>query len=123
MTDGLDFTEWIEQTQARRDELVELCRSQIDTDSGVRHGDLDRSIQNADDAGRLRADAEAFLVQATAQAVLAYSKRRDEFTADERKALVRDSVRDVQRLVDGLTVTERTIKNRIYALMNLNRSR
>lgn len=123
MTAELSLVEWLEQTRARREELDAYGRSPLPTDAGERHMDLEAAIQNGDDAGRLRADAESFLSQYLAQAVMKFSQRRDEFTADERKALVRDSVRDIQRLVDGLTVTERTIKSRIFAAMNANRSR
>lgn len=123
MTAELELADWLDKTQKRRDELAEYGKSPLPTDSGERHLDMDTAIQNADDAGRLRADAEAYLAQALAQAVLKYSKKRDEFTAEERRVLARNDVSDIQRLVDGLSITERTIKNRIYAVMNANRSR
>jgi hypothetical protein len=121
--EGVTLEEWLEQTEAQRTKLYEYGRSALATEAGERHLDMDKAIQNADDAGRLRADAESFLSQALAKAVLKYSAKRDEFTAEERNKLVRNEVRDIQRLVDGLAVTERTIKNRIYAVMNANRSR
>ncbi len=123
MTAELELTEWLEQTQEHRDCLANYGRSPMTTDAGERQLDIDKAIQNSDEIGRLKADADAFLTQHTAQAWLEVCKKYEEHPAKVREILVRDRVRDLQRIVDGIEITERTIKNRIYAAMNANRSR
>lgn len=123
ISEPVDFESWLEQTQAKRDELAEYGRSPMNTDAGERILDMDKAIQNSDDAGRLRADAEAYLTQYMAQAWLEVCKKYEDHPAKVREVLVKDRVRDIQRIVDGISITERTIKNRIYAAMNQNRSR
>ena len=113
---------WLEQTAELRKTLEIYGKSPISTDIGERQNDMDIAIQHADDAGRLRADCQSFLTQGTAQAVLKWSKQ-DEFTYEDRKALVRQDVNNLKRLLDGMKITEGLIKIRIYVLMNLNRSR
>jgi hypothetical protein len=81
-----------------------------------------KAIQNADDCGRLLADAESFLSQAKAKAVLAMIDDYGDLTARDREILVKNEVRGVQRLVDGIAVTERTIRSRLFSSMNANRS-
>ena len=75
------------------------------------------------DAARLLADAESFLVQAEAQAVFAVRKTHKDLTADERRKIAKDSVRHIQRLVDGISATHQSIRSRIFVGMNQNRSR
>jgi hypothetical protein len=45
-----------------------------------------------------------------------------ELTADERKSVVKSRVSNVARLRDGMQVVYTSIKDRRFALMNLNRS-
>ncbi len=119
----LDLSSWLEATQARRDELDAYGRSALPTDLGERHLDLEKSIQNADDAGRLLADGEMYLTGEKAKAMFAALKEHDDLTAKEREIVIKADVAKVQRLVDGLAVTARTIHDRIFVSMNANRSR
>ena len=119
----LDLGEWLTQTQTRRDELAEYGASPLPLEAGERHMDLEKAIQNGDDAGRLLADIQSFLTQATAQAVLDVRSSFDQLGADERKLLVKNKVRDIQRIADGLAVTQSSIRSRIFSTLNANRSR
>jgi len=121
MTD-LTLTEWLEATQERRAELEAFAAKAVIAEASERRGDIETSIRYADDAGRLLADAESFLSFAKAQALLEALKR-DDLNGKDREVIIRSEVRGVQRLVDGLTVTVKTINNRIFAGMNANRSR
>ena len=123
MDENLDLDSWIEATQSRRDELDAFGMAALPTDIGQRHLDIEKSIQSASDSGRLLADAEEYLTHAKAQAMFAALKDHDYLSAKEREAVIKDNVRHIQRLVDGLAVTNRTISNRIYANQNANRSR
>jgi len=115
--------EWLESTSTRREELEAYALAPLPTDAGERHLDIEKAIQSADDSGRLLADAEQYLTHAKAQAMFAALKEHDDLTAKERELVIKDAVRQVQRLVDGLTVTSRTIHDRIFAQQNANRSR
>lgn len=118
----MNFEEWLSQTQKRRDELDAYARSPIPIGNDS-HGEVNTLIKCEDDAQRLLADAQTYLTQATAQAVLRIKREYDENSADERRILVKDAVRDIQRLVDGITVTAKAMSNRRYLHMNTNRSR
>ena len=118
----MNFTEWLESTQARRDELDAYARSPLPIGNDAA-GEINTLIAAEDDASRLLADAQTFLTQATAQAVLAIKTKYPDNSADERKILVKDSVRDIQRLTDGIEVTARAMSNRRYLHMNAARSR
>lgn len=119
----MDLDSWLESTQLRRLELEEYARSPLPIDSAERYPDLDTLIRAEDDAGRLLADSETYLAQAQANAVLAMKERYPELSAKERETMGRDSIRDIQRLVDGMKITSRTLSNRRFLMMNVNRSR
>ncbi len=118
----MNLTEWIAQTQPRRDELDAFARSPLPTGADV-HGETNKLIECEDDAQRFLADAESFLTQYTAQAIFCVRAKHPNSNADERKAHVKDEVRDIQRLVDGISVTARTISSRRFLMMNAARSR
>lgn len=118
----LTFIQWLEQTQARRDELDAYARSPLPIGNDA-HGEMNVLIENEDDAHRLLADAQTFVTQAQAQAILMIKAKYPDNSADERRVLVKDAIRDVQRLADGIEVTARGISNRRYLAMNQNRSR
>ena len=119
----LSLSEWLEATATRRTELEAYALAPLPTDIGERHMDLEKSIQNADDAGRLLADGEMYLTGEKAKAMFAALKEHDDLTAKEREIVIKASVAQVQRLIDGLAVTARTIHDRIFVSMNANRSR
>lgn len=119
----MTFLEWLDSTDNLRACLMDYAKSPLPADASERHADMDRAIQNGDDAGRLVADAEGYLIQAIAQAVMEARRLHPDLNSKEREAIVKDSVRHVQRLVDGLAVTDRSIKSRQFAMMNAGRSR
>lgn len=118
----MEFNDWLSDTQARRDELDAYARSPLPVGLDA-HGETNTLITSEDDANRLAADAETFLIQATAQAVLTIKTKYPDNSADERKILVKDAVRDIQRLAAGISITARTISSRRFLQMNLARSR
>lgn len=120
---GITFDDWLQSTEERRNDLAEYGKTPLPADIGERHADMDKAIQGADDAGRLLADAESFLSQHFAQSILSMRDRYPDLSAKEREAIVRSEVRDIQRIVDGLAVTARTIKSRIMSNLNANRAR
>lgn len=121
MNTELTLLEWLEQTQPRRDELDTYARSAMPMDAVERHGDMGEVIRASDDAGRLLADAESYLSLEKAQALMGLMQ--DDLNAKDRDIIMRSKVRGVQRLVDGLTVTVKSLNNRMYISMNANRSR
>lgn len=118
----LELTEWLEQTEMLRADLYVYGKSPLPLEHGQRHTDTDEAINKSDTVGRLVADADSFLTQYTAKAVLSVKREFPDTSADERKILVKDSVREIQHIRDGLKVTERTIRDRIYTSMNANRA-
>lgn len=122
-SDGMTFENWLVAHSKRFSDLYEYAKSPLPTDIGERQMDVEKAIRCGDDTSRLLADACSFLTMHTAQAVLSVKEAHKELTADERKLLVKDAVRKIQRIVDGLAVTERSIKDRIYAAFSANRAR
>lgn len=123
LDEGLSLEDWLISTQEKRDELDAYARSPLPKDISERHGDMDMAVRGSDDAGRLLADAEGFLTQYRAKAMFEALKKYSDLTSKEREFVVRDEVRMVQRLVDGMSVTYRLIHDRIYINQNANRSR
>lgn len=122
MTSELSLEDWLSSTQSRRNELDDFARSPLPIGNDA-YGETNKLIESEDDANRLLADAESFLTQYTAKAVLGVRARYPDSSADERKIHIKDSVRTIQRLVDGIQVTARSIANRRFITMNVNRSR
>lgn len=122
MMDGLDFEDWLSQTQQRRDELDAYARSPLPKDISERHADIDMSIQNSDDCGRLLADAEGYLAHAKAQAMYAVTEKDPDISSKKMEIIIKDEIRNIQRIADGISVTSSTIRARIFAGMNANRS-
>jgi hypothetical protein len=122
VTAELSFDEWLSQTQARRDELAEYARSPmpIGNDS---NGELNALIVAEDDAQRLLVDAESYLLQAQSMAMFSARNDHPELSAKERELVAKSDVRHIQRLVDGIAVTARTISSRRFLQMNQARSR
>lgn len=119
----MDFGAWLASTQKQRDALDAYGASERPMDAVERSQDIQKAIQASDAVGRLLADAESFLTQSQAQAVLAMRDKYPDFTAKEREKMERDHVRGIQRLVHGLEVTAKTLSNRIFSILNANRSR
>lgn len=117
MTSELTLSEWLSSTQERRDELDAYSRSPIPID---RSGDTDKAIENAHDAGNLLADAECFLAFEKDKELMALLEK--DLTSKDREVFLKSKVRGIQRVVDKLAVTVRSINSRHYILMNKNRS-
>lgn len=117
-----ELQNWLESTAELRGHLLFYARSPLPTDPGMRQLDVSKALELGQDAGDLLADIEKHLIDSTAAAVLAMHKSDGELTADERKAIVKARVSEISRLRDGLKVVYMSIKDRRFALMNLNRS-
>ncbi len=120
---GLTLDQWLEQTQGRRDELDAFGKSPMPIDAVERGGETQKLLKNEDDAARLLADAESFLSEAEGIAIKTVRDKYPDYTADERRKQAKSEVRDIQRLVDGLGITLKTISNRRFSQMNANRAR
>lgn len=120
MVADLTLEEWCESTQSRRDELDAYAVSPMPNAEDREH-DIEKAIAAGHDTGKLLADVDGFLVLAKAKAM--YSLLTDDLSSKDREIAIRAQVQPIQRLVDGLTVTNRTIQNRIFAIQNANRSR
>ena len=121
MAEERSLESWITAFSPRFEALYAFAKSPLPVDVGERQVDIERAIHLGDECGRLLADCKSYLTQHTAQAVLSVKTTYDKLNADERKMLVKDAVRKIQRLVDGLEITERAIKERVYVHMNANR--
>ena len=123
MSDDLTLDEWLVTTQEKRDELDSYSRSALPSTMEERHSDIDKSIQLSADSGALLADAESYLSQAKGIALMDLRNDPAEYTGRELDILVKARVRTVQRIVDGIHVTNRTLGARIFAIQNANRAR
>jgi hypothetical protein len=117
-----NFEEWLEKTQANRDELFAYSKTEMPTDAGERTKDIDRSLRSAEAAGLMLSDCQFFLTMNTAQMYTAADLAGQGNNAKEREILVKDAVKDVQRLYDYLEILTRTLNTRVRAGMNARRS-
>ncbi len=122
--DPLTLEEWLVSTQEIRTRLTDYSKEPLPSDAGERHVDFNTAIQNSAECGNLLADAETYLVQGKAQATLDVKTALEysELSADERKNIVKNKVAKLQRLVDGISVVHRAIRDRIYTGQNENRA-
>lgn len=119
LQDDISLSDWLTSTAELRERLLSYGRSKIPTDPGERQLDVSTALENGQDAGDLLADADRYLSQAFARETLA---ARADFDAKTAAIIAKGKVSDLQRLRDGLAVTYRTIQDRRFSLMNLNRS-
>jgi len=122
MTKEKTLDEWIQANEDELEQIIAFSKAGLPDDAGGLHNELSRAQQELGRAGAFLADAESYVVQAEAAATLAVRKTHGELTAAERRAIVKDSIRHVQRLSDSLRVVVSALKTKAYALMNLNRS-
>ena len=119
MTVEISFTDWLDSTAETRAKLLAYSRSPIPTDPGARQLDVSEALALGQDAGDLLADAEVYLSQAFASAVLEAKLMHDAQTA---RIIAKSKTAKIERLREGLGVMYKTIDHRRFALMNLNRS-
>lgn len=117
-----EIEDWLVSTAEKREKLLAYARSQLPIDPGARQIDVSKALEYGQDAGDLLADIEKHLIDETGRAVIAVRASNGELTADERRAIIKSRVSDISRLRDGLHVVYSSIKDRRFALMNLNRS-
>jgi len=118
MSDDLTFTHWLDSTAEVRAKLLAYSRSPIPTDPGERQLDVSRALALGQDAGDLLADAEVYLSQAFAAAML---DARQEHDAQTARIVAKAKTAKIERLREGLNVMYQTIKDRRFSLLNLNR--
>lgn len=123
VTAELTLAEWLTATQKQRDELRAYGKSPLPLDAGERHTELDKTIQKSDDAGRLCADAEEYLVKEIAAAYMKIRGNELKLRVPEIEAAVESEVSTLRRIVKDCAVTDRTLKTRIFAIQNQSRSR
>ncbi len=120
--DPLSLEEWLISTVQVRAKIIKAGKEALPSDAGERHLDLDRAIQLSEECGNLLADAESYLIQHTAKETLTAKTEFPGLSADERKIMIKDKVKHIQRLCDGIAVAGRAIRDRIYVGMNANRA-
>jgi len=116
----LDLASWLDATQSRRDELDAFAVSAMPC-AEDRDADIEKAIAAGHDAGKLAADSESYLTHA--KAVAMYDLLKEDLNSKQVDLGIKDRVRDIQRLADGLSVCNRTLQNRIYSSLNARRSR
>ncbi len=115
----LDLTGWLDSTAEVRERILNYSRSPIPNDPGERQLDVSQALTLGQDAGDLLADSEVYLSQAFAAAVL---EARGEHDAQTARIVAKSKTANLERLREGLNVMYQTIKDRRFALMNLNRA-
>lgn len=118
MIDDLTLEDWLSSTAEKRKALLEYSLSKIPTDPGERQLDVSAALEAGQDAGDLLADMEVFVAQAFAVEVLDARRDHDAKTA---QIVAKGKTANLARLRDGLHVIYQTIRDRRFALMNLNR--
>ena len=117
----MEINEWLEKNSALMGKLIEHIKSPMPDSFESRLNEVESDIKLKDEAERLLADCETFLTQETARAILEVRSKHPDLNSEERKAFVKLSVRDVQRIHDGIEVSCRGIKDRMIACLNANR--
>ena len=103
----MNFDAWLEESAEVREALIAYSKQQA--------VNVDKAIEMSDECGKLQARAEWFLTQHIAQATLSAKSDFPSLGAEERKAMVKDKVKDIQFIVDAIGVTGRAIRDRIFS--------
>lgn len=107
MTGELTFDGWLSATADERAAIIEFSKQAV--------LDVDKAIQKSDECGKLEKRAEWYLTQATARATLTSKTKYPQLSADERRIMVKDEVKNIQYILDAYVVTGRSIRDRIYS--------
>lgn len=116
------FEEWLEQTDSMRSAIESHAESPLPADASERHAEIELAIKMQNDAELMLADCEFFLTRETEKAMLCIRENFPDYTAKEREVSIRAHVSGLQRIADKLAASGRTMKSRLYAAMNANRS-
>lgn len=116
----LTFAEWWDENGDEIVQAQEFSKDALSDAPGELAAQLSRAQSEYARMGALLADAESFLIQARAAAVLDVIKdpKYEDLAATERKHIVEDKAKDVKRLRDNLEVTVVALKQKCFAIMN-----
>lgn len=117
----MEINEWLDKNSETMSWLMAHIQSPMPDSFESRMSEIESDIKLKDTAERLLADAESFLTQETARAILEVRRKHPDLSSEERKAFVKLCVKDVKRIYDGLDVTCRGIKDRLISCLNANR--
>lgn len=91
-------------------------------DGQGRSGDIEKAIRGAEAAGLQLSQVQYFLTGETAKSVMSHKTECPELSAKERDLMVKDHVKDIQRLYDRLDVLCHSLNIRIRSQLNARRS-
>ncbi len=104
----MTFNEWLSETESERGRLIAFGKGiPSSLDAGA-------AITASDEAARLLADAESFLTQAEAYAVLEMKKKYPDMSSRERAVMEKEAVRDIQLIVDACRITHKSCVSRYF---------
>ena len=115
--------QWLNETHGQREALIAYSKSLLPADASERHGDSDKLLQSISDAENFVAEAESYLSDEKEKAMFAAIKDHSGLSAKEREVISKAAVRGIQLVVDSLKILARTLNNRKFWGMNVNRSR
>ena len=121
MADERTFDQWVEAFNPRFAALYAYIKSGIPDDIGLKTQDVEKSIQLEDECSRLRSDCELHLTHETAKATLARITANPELTASDRKTMIKDDVRFIERQLQALLITESSIRSRRISILSGNK--
>jgi hypothetical protein len=120
MTDTklIPFEAWLGENAGEIEQAQAFSTDRLSDVPGELAAQLSRAQSEYPRMGYLLADAEAYLIQAEAVATLEIAKSHDYLAAPERRAVMKDRIKDVKRVRDVLEVTVVALKQKSFAIMN-----
>ncbi|MDE2099523.1 MAG: hypothetical protein KGL39_19885 [Patescibacteria group bacterium] len=118
----MELNEWLEQTSEARAKLLTYSKTRLPADATERHLDMDELLQNEHDAYVLLEEAKSFAIEAEAVATQKIRRDYSDYTAGERRVMVKREIKNVVELVAGLSILARTLSSRRFAEMNAARA-
>lgn len=122
MTTELTLDQWLSENADEIEQLVAFSKAPLPDDAGGLHKELSRAQQDLGRAGAMLADLDSYVVMAEAAATIEVRRKHDDFTADERRSMVKAEIAKVVKLRDSIKVVVNALKGKCFAVMNLNRS-
>ena len=116
-----DFAAWLSENADEITQAQAFAMSAFPDNPAAITEHLSRATAEYARIGYLLADAERFFIGEKAKALRDLYIRLPELTAEDRKSMVLDAVKDISRVRDVLQTTVAALKQRSFGLMNIGR--
>lgn len=116
------FDEWLAENMPKIRQMIAFSQERMSDQPAELANQMSQACAYQARAGYLLADAKSYLTHERARHMSQIAKDLSELSVPEKKIILEDKTRDIQRLFDQLEVVCKSLSEMTYACMNLRRS-